>query len=284
MAKTQVIILRGKKQSGKSYACDFIQKNLRLKDGTEQAKIYSFATALKNFCIDVLAVPYDQVYGTDEQKNLPTHINWFSLPHTRSEIMDFRRACNAKHEHMMSGREVLQIFGTDICRRLYGDCWVYSTAKTISDERPKYALIADARFPNEIEFFNNIKNGPLADSFTDDPIVISLLRNPLHDNHYSEVALDGYDFSKFKRFHELDNSDMTIEEKNLWLGDVLDVELRDLVKNGDKSMDTFPANRDCTISSLISGSGNMTTYLDGMEKLYPNKGWNTQDQRSNDVN
>ncbi len=44
-------------------------------------KIYSFADALKqDVCMNILGLSHSQCYGTDEQKNTPTHLKWEDMP------------------------------------------------------------------------------------------------------------------------------------------------------------------------------------------------------------
>jgi hypothetical protein len=65
------------------------------------------------------------------------------------------------------------------------------------------ALVADCRFPNEVETIQN-NNG----------LVIRLTKDPFQSNSDSESALDQcfYDWSKFDLV--LNNSQLSIEEKN----------------------------------------------------------------------
>lgn len=149
-------------------------------------KTYSYADSLKrDVCINILGLSYESVYGTDEQKNAPTHIMWESFPgvYTDGPVP----AKWAKHLYYhepgnMTGREVLQFVGTEIFRKMYGNCWVDATFKKIERDAPILACITDCRFPNEVE--GSQKVGAK---------VIRLTRNVLQDNHTSETALDGYE-------------------------------------------------------------------------------------------
>jgi hypothetical protein len=117
VSKTLVAV-SGRKQSGKSSLCHFLQAHLWKKlsrhdtgsmtfsqrltgeiDWTSQwirsgdtyvseepcdldkvAGIYNFADALKGICIDLLGLTHEQVWGTDEQKNSRTQFMWENLP------------------------------------------------------------------------------------------------------------------------------------------------------------------------------------------------------------
>ena len=44
-------------------------------------KLYSFADELKRICIELFNIPYECVFGTDEQKNQPQeHLLWENMP------------------------------------------------------------------------------------------------------------------------------------------------------------------------------------------------------------
>jgi len=236
MSNPLIICLSGKKQSGKNTAANFIIgsylmsirqiKEFRLdnkgvlhcrtnghefevKEGEFntvfkgiRAKIYSFADYLKEFCIDVFGLTYEQCYGTDEQKNSTTNIRWISMPGFNS-LEDIRdKISGLRKSDNMTAREVMQYFGTDIIRTMSNDAWVRATINKINKEKPKLAIITDGRFPNEIIGINNYGGKTLR-----------LLRNVNKDNdqHKSETALD--DFPKDKFTLVIDNQDMSIDQQ-----------------------------------------------------------------------
>ena len=178
---TKILGFAGKKQSGKNTCCNFLQmlkfheygvcKNASLNEQgqilvsdlfgekvsgsdwiplTEEyvdisqllesfrpCKIYAFADVLKEFAVDVLGLEYNQVYGTNEEKNSPTHLLWENMP-------------TGNNKGPMTGREVLQYFGSDICRKMYENIWFDACIRRIRKDNPELALISDVRFPNEI--------------------------------------------------------------------------------------------------------------------------------------
>ena len=67
----------------------------------------------------------------------------------------------------MTAREVMQYVGTDVFRKIQHDVWAGATIKKIDLEKPDLAVIADCRFPNEVDAIQ--KAGGL---------VIKLNRNP----------------------------------------------------------------------------------------------------------
>jgi len=133
-----------------------------------------------------------------------------------------------------TGREWLQIVGTDWFREAHGTCWVNSAKAEIEEilghnielelDLPPHCkhgiddlfVISDIRFENELKFVQDIGGH-----------VIRMLRNPHSDcTHESELALDITEgMTKMSTTHEhspqtilfdvlIDNTDMTVEEKN----------------------------------------------------------------------
>lgn len=192
---------------------EFLAKNIN-----HICKIYSFADILKReVCINILGLSEESCYGSDEEKDRPTHLKWKDMPgittkRTPTGVIDeeqaealnqyYKEALSEISYHSpgpMTGREVMQFVGTNIFRKMYGDVWVDALMRKIKRDGVQFALVADIRFPNEVESIQ--KNGG---------IVIRLTKNPLDDQHSSETALD--DFYAFDFL--LDNKSMTIEEQN----------------------------------------------------------------------
>lgn len=147
-------------------------------------KIYSFADILKKqICIDILGLKHQQCYGSDDEKNSLTDLSY-----------------NGKS---LTGREVMQIVGTDFFRSISIDIWPKSTIAHIQKEAPAIAIINDCRFPNEVEYVKK-NNG----------IVIRLNRSlNQEEEHESEKILDrdNYDWNNFD--YIIENQEMTIEEQ-----------------------------------------------------------------------
>lgn len=187
---TQIIAFAGRKQSGKTTCSqaiiDFWNETIGSKTN-KVAKIYNFADPLKkDICMNILGLTYDQCYGDDNNKNELTDIVWD----------------NAK----LTAREVMQFVGTDIFRKMKTDVWASATITKIKNESPDLAIIADCRFPNEVEAVKNC-NG----------MVIKLTRNPFNSDHASETALDfnNYDPRNFDLI--LTNDRMSIDQQNFTL-------------------------------------------------------------------
>jgi hypothetical protein len=158
-------------------------------------KIYNFADTLKDLCIDIFGLSYEQCYGTDEDKNSETDILWDDMP------IKYPFKPKKDGSKRMTSREVLQFIGTDIFRCIKNNVWVDSTIRKIYHEAPELAVVVDCRFPNEIEGIKDAGGK-----------TVRLTRNIFgdEDQHKSETALD-----KYKNFDAiLDNQEMSVQEQN----------------------------------------------------------------------
>ena len=104
-------------------------------------------------------------------------------------------------EGLLTVRDVLQLWGTDIFRTFNPDCWVMATHKKIKQDNFDFALISDCRFQNEINFFAE-----------ENPLIIHLSRNVLNLSHESENCNINYD--GIKNYSIIDNSEMDLDDKN----------------------------------------------------------------------
>lgn len=167
-------------------------------------KAYSFADELKHICITVFGLTYEQCYGTDEEKNSYTNIKWsdisFALP--PRQVGQLKKS--GKFDEFLTGREFMQQFGTNICRKIFNDCWVQNCYNRIVAEGVPLAIVTDGRFPNEIDGGDDY-----------DVRVIRFTRSVDGDSdgHDSEKALDKYEWNPDKHY-VMDNSEMTIKEQN----------------------------------------------------------------------
>lgn len=151
-------------------------------------KLYNIADQLKMACYKIFGVSLDNLYGTNEQKNAPTHIpaaNIFPLL-TATEKKQLK--LDLGDNEYLSARQLMQYFGTNICRKLDNNCWVQSCLQQIEVDNPEIALIADVRFENELDAIKNNESS----SF-----VFKLERNPLDSNHESELSVDAIPVEKF---------------------------------------------------------------------------------------
>lgn len=168
----------------------------------EHVKVYNFADTLKErVLIGLLGLSRESVYGTNEQKNLATHLAWEDMPVPRhvaedeSYLLDFLTQSGA-----LSGREVAQFVGTQIFRKMYPSTWINACLQQIKQEDSAVAIIGDVRFPDEVEAIQNAGGK-----------VVRLLRNVVEDSDESETALDDYDGFDVV----VDNNELTLHETYL---------------------------------------------------------------------
>lgn len=122
----------------------------------KNVKIYNFADNLKLTCHTVFGISLDLLYGTDEQKNTPTHILWGNLPVDDVNIKSKIKKNNL-YEVPMTVREVMQHMAT-LCRKMDKDCFVRRLFQKINLDSPKVAIIGDGRLENELDNVLNLKN------------------------------------------------------------------------------------------------------------------------------
>ena len=157
-------------------------------------KTYSFATPLKNMAINLFGLNYNQCFGTDEQKNAPTSIMWKDIPGYKKQGLN--------STNCLTGREFLQTFGTEVCRKIKDNCWTQYCLNNIKAEEPQIALITDMRFLNEAQAIKEAGG-----------IIVYLTRDiaEYHGNHKSET--EPLEIQKIADF-VCDNQNLTIQEKN----------------------------------------------------------------------
>jgi len=181
-------------------------------------RIYAQADTLKQFCMDLMGLTYEQMYGSDEQKNSLTKFRWENMPGVVTQEIADKYGNEASdyglyfHEPgPMTAREVMQFVGTEVFRRMYANIWNDALLKRIYRDQPLIALVCDIRFPDEVGAIQEAGGK-----------VIRLTRNEESDStHKSEVSLDRdvYDWNKFD--HVLDNKKMDIIKQGTAVVDVL---------------------------------------------------------------
>lgn len=187
---------------------DLRNKDLKFVEFAEKfiwphVKIYSFADSLKEICGRLFGLTMEQLYGTDEQKNSPTKLRWKDM----ARMVDNRHLKIIRAQNRMNScltaREVLQFFGTNICRGLYDDCWIEDTFKRILAEGYPFVIIDDCRFGNEVSGVKSVLRGKVI-KFTKEL--------DEKDEHDSETGLLGLDADHFSAV--INNFHMSIQEKN----------------------------------------------------------------------
>lgn len=197
---TRILAFSGRKQSGKSTSGEYVQDLIKKYDLGITYKLYSFADPLKqDICMNLLGLSYEQCYGSDDDKNTLTSIRWKDLP---KDIFEQHLEEVAKNEYM-TARQVMEVVGTGIFRKLKNNVWVDATMIKIQKEAMDLAIILDNRFPNEV---NSVLD---AGGF-----VVRLARDPFSAQTEAEKALDqnSYDWSKFSLV--IQNHNLTLSERN----------------------------------------------------------------------
>lgn len=159
---------------------------------------FSYAEPIKEFCQYVLGLSEEAVWGTNEQKNQPTHLIWEDVP-TYSQIKKTNRKTGP-----MTGREVMEYFGTQLMRKMYPNVWADALIRRIEMYNPKYATICDVRFPNEVEAIKKAGGKIIRLTLTTEEAA--------QNNHISNTALDPevYDWSNFDAV--IDNQNMQMQD------------------------------------------------------------------------
>lgn len=214
--------------------------NLKI-DLCDSIKICSFAHGVKKVATDILGLNENQVYGTQEEKNSITEYFWENMPlwirwenSKRKSIVSSNEENNIKIKELnvvagikneqdlwnccfdfkafpinlksgpMSSREVLQILGTDIFRKMFDEnVWVNCVKNYIQKSDAKYFIIDDMRFESELNVIS--KNF--------DHLVINLNRCIDSDDlHPSEIGLN--EVLKNSKSNHVGIISDSIEEKN----------------------------------------------------------------------
>jgi hypothetical protein len=163
----------------------------------------AFATPLKQFCMEVFGLHKKQCYGSDADKNTNTLLYWEDQPFwtrvkyarhaaTHKSLPWYRRPFNAR-VGLMTAREVMQVFGTDMIRRVCQRAWINAGLNMALRVPEKLVIITDCRFANEVAAADEMESVS-AVSYT-----IRLMRDPLSgtDRHISETAIDSVPLSTF---------------------------------------------------------------------------------------
>lgn len=206
----KLIGISGRAQAGKSTLANHLKKTLDV-----NVQIYSFADSLKkDVCIKVLGLAYDNIYGSNEDKDKLTYLKWQNMPGVCTDKSLYDTFCDDSKEYIayhepgfMTNREVMEFVGTGLFRKMYEDCWIDATFRiaetTGSDTGTTISIIEDVRSPNEVDAIQS-RGGK----------VIRLTRDPLMRTSTIERNLDSdkFDWSKFDLV--IQNKSMSLSEKN----------------------------------------------------------------------
>ncbi len=136
--------IHGLKRSGKDTFGELLEKAIYATD-TKVVKTDSFAAPLRNFAYDTMGVSED-----NRHLGIP-YLNYF-------------------YKRPMTGRELLQKIGTEVCRNIDKDFWLYALANRVGLQHNPITnqwetgvntgwddlIITDVRFENEAKFIKEL--------------------------------------------------------------------------------------------------------------------------------
>lgn len=145
----KIIGFRGKKGVGKNFIATLTEALIIHSSGKWAVESGAFADPIKEFLCKNLGIKQEWCYGTDSEKNTKTKYDW-------SKMFPEIRYDNHKDSGSMTAREIMQVFGTDICRRCFGqDIWPEAMLGRINKFNGTYFLITDVRFENEVHLIHS---------------------------------------------------------------------------------------------------------------------------------
>jgi hypothetical protein len=149
----KIIGLCGKKGVGKNFVAELtaevIKQRSRMANfytgSSDHVELVAFAEPLKEFLINCLGLCREWTYGSDKDKNNPSTVPWSNMPQVIRDKYPNK-------DGLMTHREVMQVFGTDVMRDMWDlNVWVNTMARRIKKSNAAYTLVTDVRFPNEID-------------------------------------------------------------------------------------------------------------------------------------
>ena len=125
--KQLIIGLCGEKQSGKTVFCTQIHNLASIDD--KSTTLCSFSKPLKEILVKYFGLSNSQCFGDNTNKNTLTDWEW--------------PICTGK-EGYMNARQLMQYFGTDICRNYISeDVWVKIFLNRLAEIKSDIVLIDD---------------------------------------------------------------------------------------------------------------------------------------------
>ena len=150
-------------------------------------KIGTGKTTLSNLLLERLPgyerVAFGDCLKEETAETFGFPLEWAYSERGKAQTVEFERE---RIPYEMTVRELLQWYGTDVCRAADPDYWIKAMADRIGDKTN--VIIDDVRFPDEAEFVE-ARGG----------FLVRLGEYPgwkpgPHANHASETALDSYRF------------------------------------------------------------------------------------------
>jgi hypothetical protein len=138
-----IVVFYGQKGTGKDTCYELLQKISH----TEVTKI-SFADKLRDTCWSLFQNKLqdkERLYGSIAKKE--EVIEGWEVPSN----LGFK-------EKFWTGRRLLQWFGTEVCRNIYGNIWIDSLGETLEKKHEDTVCITDCRFKNEYDYLNSLND------------------------------------------------------------------------------------------------------------------------------
>lgn len=174
----KVVLINGKKRSGKDWTADKIKDELN--ERGYSVKVMSFAQPMKTIVSKTFGISEDQL---DEYKN---DTELFGI-----EIKVYPNNQPQGTLHYVTFREILQWFGTEAMKPIFGDdVWASLLFKQAKESDVDFVLVPDFRFLIEYD------ESALTLKIRNDEIEAQCT-----DRHASETELDNFVFD-----YEIDNT------------------------------------------------------------------------------
>jgi len=185
--------VRGAKRSGKDTFTNYLVSELVIHLISRSIVRTSFAKNLRLAVAQIFGFDPEFVFS-DEFKPFVTHV--YPLP--GRHMFD--------EEKPLTGRELLQYFGSEVCREMDNDCWARAPFTEVEREHDNaLCFITDLRFPNE------------ADQLLQHHSFIIKVERPGFDGdgHISERALDDFEDDDFIVDNSGTEEDLANEAKKI---------------------------------------------------------------------
>lgn len=191
--KTKIILMSGKKRSGKNTFAERMIENIK-KDG-KTYEMLSFAKHLKENSYNdtlILTERINNLFDEIERESVFLNDNVY-YKKLKNELYTTKKDFGDGEKTLVS-RSILEFYGTQIFRdRVDEDYWIKCTYNDIKDKVNKgvdYIFLTDCRFENEINYIYD----KLSKSTNIN--IVRVNRPSLNDTntHISNTALDNYEY------------------------------------------------------------------------------------------
>lgn len=192
-----IIGLCGKRQSGKDTFAEYGVRHAANINKT--AAITSFAGPIKRFVHDYCGVDMRYLDGTNEEKD--TIVGQWGTYFNE----DIQYKYDKFRASPVTGRQLLQVYGTDIFRSINPSFWIDLLKTRVErcdfdlyegEGEPDYVFITDVRFQNEVDRIIEMGGS-----------CIKLDRAQFSDNHPSETSIDTIPEGLFKAVYRREDID-----------------------------------------------------------------------------